>query len=119
MTRILLADDDPALRDMVQRALQSDGHSVVAVEDGQEALEKLSRDSFDLLVSDLDMPGLDGMGLAAHVSARIPALKVLLMSGLADELKRAEGFPRDRFATLAKPFTLDQIKAAARKLLAS
>lgn len=118
MARILLADDDKALRELVTRALQGEGHSVVAVDDGLEALQRLSGEAFDLLVSDLDMPGMDGMALTARVSASLPQIKVLLISGLDDELQRAAGFPAGRVATLAKPFTLDQVKAAVRRLLA-
>ncbi|MGD9671759.1 MAG: response regulator [Hyphomicrobiaceae bacterium] len=121
MSRILLADDDAALRTLVQRALAGDGHEVVAVEDGLDAVSALSSRTFDLVVSDLDMPGLDGMGLAAKVTSGTMAgtsgVKILLISGLAEELQRAQGFPRERVATLQKPFTLDKLRESVRKLL--
>ena len=59
------------------------------------------------------------MALAARVAPVMPKLKVLLVSGLGDELKRAAGFPGDRVSTLAKPFTLEQIRMAVRKRLAA
>ncbi len=118
MVRILLADDDAAVRELVQRALSVEGHDVVAVADGLEALDKLKAHSFDMLISDLDMPGLDGMGLAANVTSGLPGVKVLLISGLEDELKRAGGFPSNRVFTLQKPFTLDKLRRAVRDLLA-
>ena len=64
MARILLAEDDAATRDMVQRALAMDGHEVVVTQDGAEALEKLQAapGRFDLLISDVQMPGVDGVG---------------------------------------------------------
>lgn len=117
MARILLADDDATLRDLVQRALTSDGHVVVAVEDGIDALSAVTSSPFDLLVSDLDMPGLDGMGLAAKVTSQLVGVKVLLISGLADELQRARGFPPARVGTLQKPFTLEQLREKVRALL--
>lgn len=121
MSRILLADDDAALRTLVQRALAGDGHEVVAVEDGLDAVSALSSRTFDLVVSDLDMPGLDGMGLAAKITSGTMAgtsgVKILLISGLAEELQRAQGFPRERVATLQKPFTLDKLRESVRKLL--
>lgn len=117
MARILLADDDAATREFAQRALQMDGHSVVAVEDGLEALQQLERAQFDVLVSDLDMPGLDGYALVQRVANRQPTLKILLMSGLGHELRRADGLPADRVATLGKPFTLDQMRNLVRGLI--
>lgn len=117
MASILLADDDTALRNFVQRALVADGHNVTAVEDGGEALQRLEAASFDMLVSDVDMPGLDGLSLASRVAARASGPKVLLISGLGHELKRAGGLPQDRVATLQKPFTLEQLRKAVRALL--
>ncbi len=121
MSRILLADDDAALRALVSRTLAADGHEVVAVEDGLDALNALSSQAFDLVVSDLDMPGLDGMGLAFKITsgglAGTSDVKILLISALAEELQRARGFPRQRVATLQKPFTLDQLRASVRALL--
>ena len=66
MARILLADDDAATRDLVKRALATDGHAVSSTQDGTEALERLQEapDGFDLLISDVQMPGLDGVALA-------------------------------------------------------
>lgn len=119
MASILLADDDTALREFVQRALVADGHKVVAVDDGSEALQHLEAASFDMLVSDVDMPGLDGLTLAARVAKRASGPKVLLISGLGHELKRAEGLPANRVATLQKPFTLEQLRKAVRALLAA
>lgn len=117
MARILLADDDAATREFAQRALQMDGHIVVAVEDGLEALQHLESAHFDLLVSDLDMPGLDGYALVHRIASKQPALKILLMSGLGHELKRAAGLPAERVATLGKPFTLDQMRQLVRGLI--
>ena len=71
MARILLADDDATTRDMVKRALESDGHTVHATQDGSEALEWVKADgaSLDLLVSDVEMPLLDGVALAESANA--------------------------------------------------
>ncbi len=119
MARILLADDDAATREFAQRALQFDGHTVIAAEDGLEALQHLEAAHFDLLVSDLDMPGLDGYALVHRIAGKQPKLKILLMSGLGHELKRAEGLPADRVATLAKPFTLEQMRQLVRGLISA
>lgn len=117
MARVLLADDDRAMREFVQRALQADGHLVTLAEDGAEALQRVEAERFDLLISDLDMPGLDGFALVSRVAGRQPQLRIILMSGHADELKRAEGLPPGRVATLPKPFTLEKIRQIVRAIL--
>ncbi|MCB1529191.1 MAG: response regulator [Hyphomicrobiaceae bacterium] len=118
MAEILIADDDEATRSFASRALSGDGHNVLEVENGKRALSQIQSRHFDVLVSDLDMPELDGIGLAAHVTTHHPSLKVLLISGLGDELRRAAGFDKNKLATLSKPFTLEQLRAAVRALLA-
>ena len=76
--RILLADDDPSLRRVVQLKLQKNGYTVEAVADGRTALEQLELESFDLLLSDIRMPGLDGLELLEKVRERWPELQVVL-----------------------------------------
>ena len=119
MANILLADDDKATRDLVKRALESEGHTVEITQDGTEALEKLtgSPSAFHLLVSDVHMPGLDGIELARRAIATAPGLKLLLMSGFTEELDRAEALNSPTLSVITKPFTLDQIRSAVRTLL--
>jgi len=120
MARILLADDDAATRDLVKRALESDGHTVQVTQDGGEALECVKRtgaQKFDLLVSDVEMPLLDGVKLAERAISLQPGLRVLLMSGFAEQLERAKTLKGPHVAVISKPFTLDQVRATVRKLL--
>ena len=119
MARILLADDDATTRDMVKRALESDGHTVHATQDGSEALERVKADgaSLDLLVSDVEMPLLDGVALAESSYALQPKLRILLMSGFSDQLERAKTLKGGKVGTLSKPFTLDQVRESVRKML--
>lgn len=81
MSRILIAEDDTAVREVVLRALANAGHDVVAAEDGLQALEALETDQFDLLLSDIVMPELDGIALALKLSKDWPDLPILLMTG--------------------------------------
>jgi CheY-like chemotaxis protein len=119
MARILLADDDAAARDLVQRALASDGHSVVATHDGQEALEKLqSGATFDLLISDVQMPAVDGIELIEKAVAIAPGMRVILMSGFAGELDRAAHLKSKIAYVISKPFTLEQVRGVVRSALA-
>ncbi len=118
MARILLADDDAATRDLVKRALEGDGHTVQVTQDGSEALDRVkAAQPFDLLVSDVEMPLLDGVKLAERASALQPGLRILLMSGFAEQLERAKTLKGPHVAMISKPFTLDQVRATVRKLL--
>jgi CheY-like chemotaxis protein len=121
MARILLADDDAATRDLVQRALVLDGHQVIVTQDGLEALEKLQSDSdsLDLLISDVQMPGLDGITLVERSRDTAPKLKVILMSGFAGELSRADHLKDQIAQVVTKPFTLEQVRSVVRAVLKS
>lgn len=119
MAKILLADDDAAIRDLVRRALTTDGHSVHVTEDGAEALEYLQTHvaAVDLLVTDVDMPALDGISLCERAIAMKPGLGIVLMSGFSDQLERANALNAKRLTSISKPFTLEQIKAKVRSIM--
>ncbi|MHA1113839.1 MAG: response regulator [Alphaproteobacteria bacterium] len=118
MARILIAEDDRGVAEFVTRALIHSGHSARTVEDGLEALEALNEEAFDLLVSDIVMPGMDGIALALKVTKDFPAMRVLLMSGYAHERQRAHNLDALAHNIISKPFTLKSICAAVDKVLA-
>lgn len=120
MARILLADDDATSRDLVSRGLAADGHKVVSTNDGGEALDKLgdTADGYDMLVTDVQMPVLDGISLAERALSANPQLRILFMSGYASGIDRARSLGGAHVSFLAKPFTLEQIRAAVRSALA-
>jgi two-component system cell cycle response regulator CpdR len=120
MARILLVDDDPATLEMVSRALAGDGHQVIVCQEGQDALDRLSAapEAFDLLVSDLQMPGLDGVSLAQGAVAISPHLRIVLMSGFIGGVHRASGIKGATVRFLSKPFTLEAIRSEVRAALA-
>jgi CheY-like chemotaxis protein len=119
MARILLADDDATTRDLVRRALEAEGHRVLATPDGNEALEQLKEGGrFDVLVTDVEMPMLDGIALAEHAFELQPGVRILLMSGFPDQLDRAKGLSGPHVGVISKPFTLDQVRESVRKVLA-
>lgn len=110
MARILIAEDEAAVREFVFRALRDgSGHEVTAVADGSAALETLAADSFDLLLTDIRMPGMDGIALALAASRDHPDMRILLMTGFAEEEQRAHNLDRLIHKVIRKPFTLDQI----------
>lgn len=120
MATILLADDDAAVRDLVKRALSAEGHAVHVTQDGLEALDYLEANGagIDLLVTDVDMPQLDGISLAEKALVLKPSLALVLMSGFSDQLDRAARLRVRRLLSIAKPFTLEQIKQVVRSALA-
>jgi DNA-binding response OmpR family regulator len=119
MARIFLVDDDAAALGMVQRGLEAEGHQIQPFGDGREALVALTADpaACDMLISDISMPDLDGVSLAEEVGKLWPQLAVLLMSGLAGELSRAEALKSDRLRIISKPASLDTIRAQVKALL--
>ena len=117
MARILIAEDDAAVQSFVTRALMHRGHDVRAVEDGVRALEVLGGDDFDLLITDIVMPGLDGIGLALKVARDYPELPVLLMTGYSAERQRAHNLDELICDVVTKPFSLKQICDAAEQTL--
>ncbi len=109
MARILVAEDEEAVRAFVAKALTLKGHHVTDVSDGGLAAEELaaSGGSFDLLLSDIRMPVMDGIALALDTAVQYPGLKILLMTGFADQQERAHGLDALIHDVIAKPFTLD------------
>ena len=81
--KILLADDDPSLRRVIQYKLKQKGYEVNAVEDGEKALDELSRNRYDLLLSDIKMPGLDGLELLERSKQVQSDLEVILITAHA------------------------------------
>ena len=90
MPRVLIADYEDSMRSLVARAIAMDGHETVTAEDGAEALDILTREQgrFDLLLTDIQMPVMDGIALALAAARDFPELKILLMTGFADQRER-------------------------------
>lgn len=118
MARLLIAEDDEAVRAFVSRALMIDGHDVITAEDGANALDVLAEDSkFDLLLSDIKMPVMDGIALALNVARDHDHLPILLMTGYADQRERADGLDKIVIDVVQKPFSLAEIREAVKKAL--
>jgi CheY-like chemotaxis protein len=121
MSRILVVDDDDAFRSMLRRTLQRLEHHVIEAADGEEAIEKLAAGIFDLVITDIIMPNVEGIETIRTLRRTYPDLKVIAMSGggrASNEvyLNVAKAF--GAFRVLSKPFTNDQLLAAINEALA-
>jgi two-component system, cell cycle response regulator CpdR len=120
MARILIAEDEEALRALCARGLATDGHEVRMAADGSEALDVLAREEgrFDLLLTDIRMPIMDGIALALAAARDFPHLTILLMTGYADQRERASGLDALIHDVITKPFTLTTLRGAVSEALA-
>jgi CheY-like chemotaxis protein len=119
MATILLAEDEDSVGAFVTRALTQQGHQVTRVADGLAALAALAAAPFDLLLTDIVMPELDGIALALKASKDYPRMKILLMTGYAAERQRAHNLEALVQCVVMKPFTLADIQKAVSELLDS
>jgi len=118
MARILVAEDEQTVRELVTRALTQDGHEVEAVPDGAAALEKLAAsEPFELLLSDIRMPVMDGIALALSAARDFPQVAIVLMTGYAGERDRALGIDQLVHDIVLKPFSLSDLKQRLRDAL--
>jgi two-component system cell cycle response regulator CpdR len=119
MARILIAEDEEALRALCARALAIDGHEVKTACDGGDALDLIAREGgrFDLLLTDIRMPIMDGIALALAAARDYPAMTILLMTGYADQRERAHGLDAIIHDVISKPFSVATLRGAVREAL--
>jgi two-component system NtrC family response regulator len=115
---ILLADDDQSLRRVLQFKLNKAGHDVTAVENGQKALDCLREDGWDLLISDIKMPDIDGIELLELAKQLRPHLKVILITAYATVSQAVQAVKLGAFDYITKPFEDEELLAAIEKATA-
>ena len=119
MIRILLAEDDQVMREYLTRALERSGYAVSAVDRGTAAIPLLESEHFDLLLTDIVMPEMDGIELARRATELDPDLKVMFITGFAAvALNPDSNAPKDA-KVLSKPFHLKDLVNEVEKLLAA
>jgi DNA-binding NtrC family response regulator len=119
MAKILIVDDDPRIQTLLQQLLRTKGHEGVTAESGHDALDKLKTTPFDLVITDLRMPKMNGMELLGHVKALCPTMPVIMVTAYASEDTTVEAVRRGVFDYLAKPFKIDELMAAIGRSLSA
>ena len=119
MTRILAVDDSPSMRDMVRIALSGAGFQVTQAADGAEALEIARNDSFDLVLSDVNMPRMDGISLirALRAEANYKHTPILMLTTESSADRKREGKDAGATGWIVKPFDPDQLVATMQRVL--
>src|SRR4051812_17852605 len=115
--RVLLADDDRAIRESLVRALDLEGYHVTEVTDGVSALATARREAFDVLIVDVMMPGIDGLGVCRVLWADGDRTPVLMLTARVETPDRVAGLDAGADDYLPKPFELDELLARLRALL--
>jgi CheY-like chemotaxis protein len=117
--RVLVVDDEPEVRQVLTDMLTLDGHAATACPDGATALRLLDTESFDLVLTDLGMPGLDGWEVARAAKQRYPAMPIGLITGWGDWIDTADAEQRGIDILITKPFQLRDIRESLQRILVS
>jgi two-component system response regulator AtoC len=119
MKRVLIVDDEPSIRKVLQAHLQRDGYAVDTAVDGGEGIEKLQEGLFHAVVTDLQMPGLGGLELLAWCRQNQPGLPVIIITAFGSVGSAVEAIKLGAHDYLTKPFDRDELKALIRKAVAT
>jgi DNA-binding response OmpR family regulator len=119
MAKILIAENELALREFIARGLEQRRHKVTMAADGSEALDHLKKAKFDLLLTDIDMPIMDGIALALSAGRDYPKMKIIIMSGHEHQIERAHGLNDLVYRVVSKPFTIAGICATVDDVLST
>jgi two-component system cell cycle response regulator CpdR len=119
MARILVVDDEEAVRALIARGLSLDGHHVIMAGDGAEGMDVLTqyKGAFDLVLSDIRMPLMDGIAMALAAKRDYPGLSILLMTGYAEQRERAKSLEDIVVDVMTKPFGLAELRGTVGRVL--
>ena len=117
--KVLVVDDDPAVRKSIDRVLTSKGYAVITAENGEEALRKLNEEKYDLVYTDIRMPGMSGLDVAEQVKARKPWTPVVIITGYGTDAAEARAKAAGVSSFVHKPLSPSMIEDSARDALAA
>jgi len=108
--RILIVDDDPDVHDLLRVALQESGRTFESAKNGLEGLKRIAEEPWDLVITDVLMPGMDGMALLERIHTFRPDTRVVVMTVASTAENIADAFRKNAFAWFRKPFTIDAVR---------
>ncbi len=117
--KILVVDDDPVVRKSFDRVLSGKGYAVITAESGEEALRKLNEEKYDLVYTDIRMPGISGLEVAEEVKARKPWTPVVIITGYGTDAAEARAKAAGVTSFVHKPLSPEMIEGSARDALAA
>ena len=112
---ILVVEDEPASLECISHFLRKQGYAVREARDGAEAIELIDNSQFDLVLSDIRMPRVNGVALATNILSRVPTIPIILMTAVPVELTRSLGY---NVPCLSKPILLDELRTSVQTALA-
>jgi DNA-binding NtrC family response regulator len=117
LNQILIVDDNPHMSNLLSDILDFFDYKAVGARDGEEALRTLTEKSFDMVITDLRMPRMDGMNLLRALKERFPGLPVVVITGFGTDSSRSDALEAQADGFLAKPFKVEEIKELLKKHL--
>ena len=117
--KVLVVDDDPAVRKSIDRVLSGKGYAVITAENGEEALRKLNEEKYDLVYTDIRMPGISGLEVAEHVKAQRAWTPVVIITGYGTDAAEARAKAAGVSAFVHKPLSPEVIEDSARDAMAA
>ena len=116
-SHILVVDDEAVIREALRRILEGDGHKTTCVSSGHAALEKIQEESFNLVITDLKMPGMNGIEVLKSIKILQPLVPIIIITGYATVETAVDAIKQGAFDYLSKPFTPNQVKELVTKAL--
>ena len=117
--KVLVVDDDPVVRKSFDRVLTSKGYAVITAESGEEALRKLNQEKYDIVYTDIRMPGMSGLDVAEQVKARQPWTPVVIITGYGTEAAESRAKAAGVSSFMHKPLSPEMIEGSARDAMAA
>lgn len=119
MAKILVVDDEEGIRGFLKRGFEIDGHDVITAADGAEGLELVTQEqgAFDLVVSDIRMPMMDGIAFSLAAKRDFPSLNILLMTGYAEQRERCATLQNIIIDVMSKPFNLMEMREKVKAIV--
>jgi CheY-like chemotaxis protein len=115
LKNILVVEDEPASLECISQFLRKAGYGVSEARDGAEAIELIDKSRFDLVLTDVRMPRLDGVALATHILSRIPTIPIIMMTAFpSEDLRPIWGYG---IPCLSKPLSLDELRSNVQRAL--